>query len=574
MKSSGIGGQAVLEGVMMRNRDKYAVAVRKPDGEISVQNWDTGSVRDRHILLRLPIVRGVVAFIESLILGIKTLTYSSSFLEEDGEKAGQVEAVEISDRKELLENILIVALSILLAVGFFMILPFAVSELFRGKVHSQTTISVIEGILKVLLFLGYVVAISFLSDIKRTFMYHGAEHKTINCVENGLDLTVENVKKQSRYHRRCGTSFLLVVMIVSIVFFMFIRFDNLWIRMLYRILLIPMVAGVSFEMIQFVGNTDNKLVLLISKPGLWLQKLTTREPDDGMIEVAIASVEAVFDWRAYQTELHKEKERRDRRKKKAEKRKQETAEKKEETAFVNENDETSDETRIVAAKTEEADEIVWSRSGAVTKKQKKADGEKEAVTRKSEQTEAVPEQEESIELEKAAWKKEKESAELEKAARENKKESIELEKAARKKEKESAELEKAARENKKESIELEKAARKKKNESSKATKEKESNSGFWKKLPKSKKRRELEEREERYRNRAAERMRQIKEQEAREAAHEKAYQEAKKRRAERLAATQELPKLDEGRKAAPKVTVDQDADDLKSLDRFFDDKKK
>ena len=546
MKSSGIGGQAVLEGVMMRNRDKYAVAVRKPDGEISVQNWDTGSVRDRHILLRLPIVRGVVAFIESLILGIKTLTYSSSFLEEDGEKAGQVEVVEISDRKELLENILIVALSILLAVGFFMILPFAVSELFRGKVHSQTTISVIEGVLKVLLFLGYVVAISFLSDIKRTFMYHGAEHKTINCVENGLDLTVENVKKQSRYHRRCGTSFLLVVMIVSIVFFMFIRFDNLWIRMLYRILLIPVVAGVSFELIQFVGNTDNKLVLLIGKPGLWLQKLTTREPDDGMIEVAIASVEAVFDWRAYQTELHKEKERRARRKKKAEKRKQETAEKKEETAFVNENDETSDETGIVAAKTEEADETVWSRSGAVTKKQKKADGEKENVPRKSEQTEAVPEQEESIELEKAAWKKEKESAELEKAARENKKESIELEKAARKK----------------------------KNESIKATKEKERNSGFWKKLPKSKKRRELEEREERYRNRAAERMRQIKEQEAREAAHEKAYQEAKKRRAERLAATQELPKLDEGRKAAPKVTVDQDADDLKSLDRFFDDKKK
>ncbi len=574
MKSSGIGGQAVLEGVMMRNRDKYAVAVRKPDGEISVQNWDTGSVRDKHILLRLPIVRGVVAFIESLILGIKTLTYSSSFLEEDGEKAGQVEAVEISDRKELLENILIVALSILLAVGFFMILPFVVSELFRGKVHSQTTISVIEGVLKVLLFLGYVVAISFLSDIKRTFMYHGAEHKTINCVENGLDLTVENVKKQSRYHRRCGTSFLLVVMIVSIVFFMFIRFDNLWIRMLYRILLIPVVAGVSFELIQFVGNTDNKLVLLISKPGLWLQKLTTREPDDGMIEVAIASVEAVFDWRAYQTELHKEKERRARRKKKAEKRKQETAEKKEETAFVNENDETSDETGIVAAKPEEADETVWSRSGAVTKKQKKADGEKEAVPRKSEQKEAVPEQEESTELEKAVRKKEKESAELEKAAREKKKESAELEKTARKKKKESAESEKAARENKKESAELEKAARKKKKESSKATKEKESNSGFWKKLPKSKKRRELEEREERYRNRAAERMRQIKEQEAREAAHEKAYQEAKKRRAERLAATQELPKLDEGRKAAPKVTVEQDADDLKSLDRFFDDKKK
>ena len=247
MKSSGIGGQAVLEGVMMRNRDKYAVAVRKPDGEISVKNWNTGSVRDRHILLRLPVIRGVAAFIESLILGIKTLTYSSSFIEEDVEKAGQVEVAEVSDRKEMLENILIVALSILLAIGFFMILPFAVSKLFQSRVHSQMMLSVIEAALKILLFLGYVVAISFLSDIKRTLMYHGAEHKTINCVENGLDLTVENVKTQSRYHRRCGTSFLLVVMLVSIIFFFFIQIDNLWLQMLYRILLVPVVAGVSLS---------------------------------------------------------------------------------------------------------------------------------------------------------------------------------------------------------------------------------------------------------------------------------------------------------------------------------------
>ena len=320
MKSSGIGGQAVLEGVMMRNRDRYAVAVRKPDGEISVNNWNTGSVRDRHILLRLPVVRGVVAFIESLILGIKTLTYSSSFIEEDEEQSEKVEVAEVSTRKEMLENILIVALSILLAVGFFMILPFAMSKLFQSRVHSQMILTVIEAVLKILLFLGYVVAISFLSDIKRTLMYHGAEHKTINCVENGLDLTVENVKKQSRFHRRCGTSFLLVVMLVSIIFFFFIQIDNLWLQMLYRVLLIPVVAGVSFELIQFVGNSDNKLVLWISKPGLWLQRLTTREPDDGMIEVAIASVEAVFDWRAYQAELQKEMAHRSRRKKKAEKR--------------------------------------------------------------------------------------------------------------------------------------------------------------------------------------------------------------------------------------------------------------
>ena len=243
MKSSGIGGQAVLEGVMMRNHDKYAVAVRKPDGEISVKNWDTRSIRERNIFLRLPIIRGVVAFIESLVLGIKTLTYSSSFLEEEEERSLQQGEMQVSDRREVLENVLIVTLSILLAIGFFMILPFAVSELFRGKVHSQTMLTVIEAALKMLLFLGYVVAISFLSDIKRTFMYHGAEHKTINCVENGLDLTVENVRTQSRYHRRCGTSFLLVVMIVSIIFFMFIRIDNLWLRMLYRILLIPVVAG-------------------------------------------------------------------------------------------------------------------------------------------------------------------------------------------------------------------------------------------------------------------------------------------------------------------------------------------
>ena len=179
MKSSGIGGQAVLEGVMMRNHDKYAVAVRKPDGEISVKNWDTRSIRERNILLRLPIIRGVVAFIESLVLGIKTLTYSSGFLEEEEERSLQQGEMQVSDRREVLENVLIVTLSILLAIGFFMILPFAVSELFRGKVHSQTMLTVIEAALKMLLFLGYVVAISFLSDIKRTFMYHGAEHKTI-----------------------------------------------------------------------------------------------------------------------------------------------------------------------------------------------------------------------------------------------------------------------------------------------------------------------------------------------------------------------------------------------------------
>lgn len=583
MKSSGIGGQAVLEGVMMRNRDKYAVAVRKPDGEISVKNWNTGSVRDRHILLRLPVIRGVAAFIESLILGIKTLTYSSSFIEEDVEKAGQVEVAEVSDRKEMLENILIVALSILLAIGFFMILPFAVSKLFQSRVHSQMMLSVIEAALKILLFLGYVVAISFLSDIKRTLMYHGAEHKTINCVENGLDLTVENVKTQSRYHRRCGTSFLLVVMLVSIIFFFFIQIDNLWLQMLYRILLVPVVAGVSFELIQFVGNSDNRLVLWISTPGLWLQKLTTREPDDGMIEVAIASVEAVFDWRAYQAEVQKEKARRARRKKKAAKKEEE------ENSFARPDEEiqqmpVEDQDDQASEKPESVDESVWSQSGAdtVTEEPERQPKREETMipekeNKKEEKTAGKKKQDDR---KKPVEEKKQEGRKARKSVEEKKQDDRKLEKPVEEKKTGDRKIKKPVEEKKQDSREEKKSEektasekRERRGEERRKPAKKSGSAGIFDRLPKSKKRRELEEREARYRNRAAERMRQIKEQEAREAAHEKAYQEAKKRRAERLAATQELPKLDEGRTAAPKVTVEQDADDLKSLDRFFDDKK-
>lgn len=583
MKSSGIGGQAVLEGVMMRNRDKYAVAVRKPDGEISVKNWNTGSVRDRHILLRLPVIRGVAAFIESLILGIKTLTYSSSFIEEDVEKAGQVEVAEVSDRKEMLENILIVALSILLAIGFFMILPFAVSKLFQSRVHSQMMLSVIEAALKILLFLGYVVAISFLSDIKRTLMYHGAEHKTINCVENGLDLTVENVKTQSRYHRRCGTSFLLVVMLVSIIFFFFIQIDNLWLQMLYRILLVPVVAGVSFELIQFVGNSDNRLVLWISTPGLWLQKLTTREPDDGMIEVAIASVEAVFDWRAYQAEVQKEKARRARRKKKAAKKEEE------ENSFARPDEEiqqmpVEDQDDQASEKPESVDESVWSQSGAgtVTEEPERQPKREETMipekeNKKEEKTAGKKKQDDR---KKPVEEKKQEGRKARKSVEEKKQDDRKLEKPVEEKKTGDRKIKKPVEEKTQDSREEKKSEektasekRERRGEERRKPAKKSGSAGIFDRLPKSKKRRELEEREARYRNRAAERMRQIKEQEAREAAHEKAYQEAKKRRAERLAATQELPKLDEGRTAAPKVTVEQDADDLKSLDRFFDDKK-
>lgn len=552
MKSSGIGGQAVLEGVMMRNHDKYAVAVRKPDGEISVKNWDTRSIRERNIFLRLPIIRGVVAFIESLVLGIKTLTYSSGFLEEEEERSLQQGEMQVSDRREVLENVLIVTLSILLAIGFFMILPFAVSELFRGKVHSQTMLTVIEAALKMLLFLGYVVAISFLSDIKRTFMYHGAEHKTINCVENGLDLTVENVRTQSRYHRRCGTSFLLVVMIVSIIFFMFIRIDNLWLRMLYRILLIPVVAGVSFEFIQFVGNSDNPVVLFLGKPGMWLQKLTTREPDDGMIEVAIASVEAVFDWRAYQAGIRKELSRRKRHKKHRER---------EEKKVIPEDivQDADYEQSFAAPDPETSMELSAEDEKAFDRPQESKKAEKASTAKKSKTEEEAKEEKTSATEKKSRTEKAEKSstAKKPKAEEETKDErtSATEKKTVAKEEKvfvvSEKETEAAVRE--------EKAVRKESRKSDRRPAKKKS---IFDKLPRSKKRRELEEREARYRNRAAERMRQIKEQEEREAAHERAYQEARKRTAERIAATQELPKLQ----------LDQDKDELKSLDRFFDDK--
>lgn len=552
MKSSGIGGQAVLEGVMMRNHDKYAVAVRKPDGEISVKNWDTRSIRERNILLRLPIIRGVVAFIESLVLGIKTLTYSSGFLEEEEERSLQQGGTQVSDRREVLENVLIVTLSILLAIGFFMILPFAVSELFRGKVHSQTMLTVIEAALKMLLFLGYVVAISFLSDIKRTFMYHGAEHKTINCVENGLDLTVENVRTQSRYHRRCGTSFLLVVMIVSIIFFMFIRIDNLWLRMLYRILLIPVVAGVSFEFIQFVGNSDNPVVLFLGKPGMWLQKLTTREPDDGMIEVAIASVEAVFDWRAYQAGIRKELSRRKRHKKHRER---------EEKKVIPEDivQDADYEQSFAAPDPETSMELSAEDEKAFDRPQESKKAEKASTAKKSKAEEEAKEEKTSATEKKSRTEKAEKSstAKKPKAEEETKDErtSATEKKTVTKEEKVFAVSEKETEA----AVREEKAVRKESRKSDRRPAKKKS---IFDKLPRSKKRCELEEREARYRNRAAERMRQIKEQEEREAAHERAYQEARKRTAERIAATQELPKLQ----------LDQDKDELKSLDRFFDDK--
>ena len=302
-----IGGQAVIEGVMMKNMDRYAVSVRKPNGKIETKVEECVSFAEKHPLFQLPVFRGMANFLESMVIGMKTLNYSASFYEDEEEQTE-------SRTKQLLEKILgekaekiimgiVLVFSLAISIGLFMILPYIASEALGKLIRNEYVILFMEGIIRIAIFLGYIVLISRMEDIKRVFMYHGAEHKAINCVENGDDLTVLNVRKHSRYHKRCGTSFLFIVMLISIVLFMFLHFDSVWLRLLSRLLLVPVVAGISYEFIRLAGNSDAKIINILSKPGMFLQGLTTREPDDSMIEVAIASVEAVFDWKEYQSRL-------------------------------------------------------------------------------------------------------------------------------------------------------------------------------------------------------------------------------------------------------------------------------
>ena len=303
MKPSGIGGQAVIEGIMMRNKDKYSIAVRKPDHEIEVTVRDCKLLTEKHKWMGYPIIRGVVSFIDSLITGISTINYSASFYDDPEEqKITKADEIGKSLFKDKFESVLMaftVILSVFMAVGLFMLLPYFVSRLVKGYVASKTLLNFIEGLVRVAIFILYLLIISLMKDIKRTFMYHGAEHKCINCIENGARLTTENVMNSSRYHKRCGTSFLFIVMFISIVFFIFIRVDNTALQVVIRLLLVPVIAGVSYEFLSFAGKHDSKLVDILSRPGMWMQGLTTKEPDDTMIEVAITAVEAVFDWRAY-----------------------------------------------------------------------------------------------------------------------------------------------------------------------------------------------------------------------------------------------------------------------------------
>lgn len=306
MKSSNIGGQAVLEGIMMRHGDDYAVAVRKPDGEIFVQKEEYHSVIKWKALTKIPFIRGVFNFIDSMVLGIKTLMFSAEFYEDEEEVKSEKELTEEEiAKKEKQEKWMMnvtVAISVVIAVAVFMVLPYFLSSLLKPLMPSYHLRTLVEGFVRIGIFILYIALISRMDDIQRTFMYHGAEHKCINCIEHGLPLTVDNVRISSRQHKRCGTSFLFFVLIISICLLCIVRVETVLMRVVVRIALLPVIAGISYEILRLAGNSDNPLINLLSKPGLAIQKLTTKEPDDSMIEVAIQAVEAVFDWRTYEAE--------------------------------------------------------------------------------------------------------------------------------------------------------------------------------------------------------------------------------------------------------------------------------
>ncbi len=295
---SGIGGQAVLEGIMMKNGDKYSVAVRKPNGEIEVELDTYHGILEGSKIKKIPFIRGVFNFLDSLILGTRSLNFSATFYEDEDEQKNVKDPAKKARQDKALTTLTTI-LAVVLALTLFMALPYYTSVLLGRYVRNASLMMIIEGVIRIVIFVLYVAAISLMPDIKRVYRYHGAEHKCINCIEHGHTLTVENVMKSSKQHKRCGTSFLLFVMLVSVILFFFIRVESPAWRLLLRLLLIPVIAGISYELIRLAGRSNNILVKIISAPGLWLQRLTTKEPDEQMVEVAIKAVEAVFDWKQF-----------------------------------------------------------------------------------------------------------------------------------------------------------------------------------------------------------------------------------------------------------------------------------
>lgn len=304
-----IGGQALIEGVMMRGPKEYSMAVRKPDGEIIVEKKPINSIIKKIMFFKIPILRGVVAFFESMFVGMQALMFSADFydIEEEEEVKSKKEKKKKEEKSKEEKNnekesdwmkTAAIWLSVFLGVGFsivlFMLLPAFLAGLFFNNETNRIAFNVTEAIVRIVLFFGYLLLVSRMKDIQRVFEYHGAEHKVIFTYEAGEELTVENAKKQPRLHPRCGTNFLFIVMIISIIVFSLVSSDKLWIVILQRLILLPVVAGVSYEILKFMGRSKSKIVCILTKPGLWLQLLTTREPDESQLEVAIASLEAVL----------------------------------------------------------------------------------------------------------------------------------------------------------------------------------------------------------------------------------------------------------------------------------------
>ena len=293
-----IGGQALMEGILMRGPEKQAIVIRKPDGTLEEKVEGYSLPKDKYPILGLPIIRGAVNFVDTMIKGVKAMMYSAEFLPE--EEQGEPDKLDLWIQKHFPEDkaqkVIVgvaVALGIALSVGLFILLPTILAGLVAPFVGNGILRNLIEGLFRIVIFLSYLMLVSRMKEIKRVWMYHGAEHKTIFCYEAGLPLTVENARKQPRLHPRCGTSFLLIVMVVSILVFSLVRWSNVWVRMLMRILLLPLTVGISYEIIKYAGRHDNVLTRIISAPGKALQLITTAEPDDSMLEVAIRSLELV-----------------------------------------------------------------------------------------------------------------------------------------------------------------------------------------------------------------------------------------------------------------------------------------
>ena len=309
---SGIGGQAVLEGIMMKNKEKYAVAVRRSDGGISVEVDNHRGILHGNKLKEIPFIRGIFNFIDSLVLGMKCLNFSASFYDEEpgaeeGHSMEEGNSMEEghsgqkpkNEAGEKLVSALVTCFAVVLALGIFVVLPYYLTSLLKSSLRNQSLMAIIEGVMRILIFILYIWGISLMKDIRRLYRYHGAEHKCINCIERGRPLTTANVMRSSRLHKRCGTSFIFFVFLVSIVLFFFIRVENPVARVAIRIALMPVVAGISYEIIRLAGRSDNLFIQILSAPGMAIQRMTTKEPDETMVEVAIAAVEAVFDWKQY-----------------------------------------------------------------------------------------------------------------------------------------------------------------------------------------------------------------------------------------------------------------------------------